>query len=302
MEQYYIIVEGQKLGPFDIIGVIKKVKGGMVTPDTQVATSLDGEYKPASSYEDIASILNEHGVTEAGTEGAPAAAAEGGATAAPASETTKLDLKKVLKDGIDLWSRNVVGFTIVSGLILSLAFALKAGFEGAIGENGPQFVGYYITSTIVSFLYILFFNYILYAKRSQAPDVKEFLESAKTRLGAILGMAALFSLYNLGYALGSFFGLIALVGMIIMVAVFAFAPFLVLDKSNGLAQAFKNSSARTFGSGSDNFGVIFALVALNLVAAIIPAFLAKELFVFLLFISIPITVSALAYIYDELFA
>jgi uncharacterized membrane protein len=94
----------------------------------------------------------------------------------------------------------------------------------------------------------------------------------------------------------------AMIGMLFVATLTVFVPFLILDNDLSLGQALKHSIKRVLSSGVDNFGSVLALVGINIIAAILPSLFAPSLYFFGLFISLPITVAAFAYMYDSMFA
>ncbi|PIR33896.1 MAG: hypothetical protein COV36_01880 [Alphaproteobacteria bacterium CG11_big_fil_rev_8_21_14_0_20_44_7] len=284
---YYVVINGQKQGPFDIIAIIKKVKTRQIAPDTLVADAANGNFMPATSFPEIATLLEEQvGINKA----------------SQMKEKRVLRLRKVLADGVDLWVRNVIGFTVGFATILIVAFALNGGLKKIqIFADYPS-IGNYIISLLATTLYLLFFGYILNAKRSKAFSFEQTFIEVKKGLIPLGILSAIFSLYTIAFGVNQLVGLVSVVVLLFVVTMFSFVPFLIVDTSLGLGGAAKQSLKKVMGMGADNFGVILALIAINLVVALAPAFIDKNFFIFGLFLSMPITVSSLAYIYDELFA
>lgn len=291
MEDFYVVIDGQKQGPFDIISMIRKVKNGVVTAETKIATSADGDFLPAKEVQQLGHLLEELG--EKTAEGA----------AQPAQhKRPSLGLMGSFSEGGNLWLKYVLSFTILSGAILTIAFSLSKGL-GKIDQIAQYpTIGYYIVSVITAFLYTIFFNYILLAKRNQASQMGVFFKTLGSKISSLLLLSAIFSVYTLGYGLNEVIGLAVLVVVLILTTFYIFTPFLIFERDMSFGQAARTSIKKVTKAGADNFGVILTLVAVNLIVAIVPAFFAKDLFVFGLFISLPITVSALAFIYDEIFA
>lgn len=285
---YFVVIEGQKKGPFDIIMLIKKIKTGVITEETLVAPANGGDFLPANEIGEIRTLLEEH--------------SGGGAQANELDHKPDLRLAKYFKAGVDLWANHVVSFTIFSGAILFAGFLILTSLKKISFIGDYPFIANYFSSFVSVILYCVFFYFILFAKRSQAAEVHSLLNGIKNRIGSIAVLAAVFSCYTLAYELGQLVGIVFLTALMFVVSIFTFTPFLVFDNNLGLGTALKSSAGRVTKLGADNFGVILFFVAINLLAAVVPVFIVPDLFVFGLIVSIPITVSSLAFIYDELFS
>lgn len=285
---YFIVENAQKQGPYDLISLIKKVKSGKITAETMISVSEDGEFVPASSIEEVNTLLQEHGA------GAQAEANPKG------KKGGNITFIKSFREGVDLWARHVVSFVVISGLILSITFGLSVGLKKITFLAEYPSIGNFIVSFFATYLYILFFNYILYAKRSQAMNVSNIINMLKNNFGKVAIISAIFSLYAVAFGIDEKIGIVAIVIVTFLAALCAFVPFLIFDAELSLKDAVKGSMARSFKNGTDVFGVVLTLVAINLIVSLLPAFYSPQLLFFGLFISIPITTASLAYIYDEL--
>ena len=194
-----------------------------------------------------------------------------------------------------------LSFTIISGGILALTFSLSKTLGKIPALADFPFIAAYIVSFVASFLYLNFFSYILFAKRSQALETKKFAAQTKRALGSNIFFAALLALFTMTNALSPLLGIGSMISFLIFASLGAFVPFIVFDKKIGFGAAFAQSSKKVMGGGSETIGIVLAIIALNIIVAILPAIFVPNLFIFGLFISIPITVSSLAYIYDEIF-
>jgi hypothetical protein len=283
---YYAIINGQKKGPFDTISIIKMIRSGEIKPDTQFSDSYNGEFVSANSFPVIAEIFHNQEMAK------------------PKNADyfhNSLSLSGALKDGVDLWSRYALSFTIISGMILATAFALIKGLSSFPALADYPFIANFFVSLITAVFYLNFFSFILFAKRSQALDITKYSAKMKAALGANIFFAAILAIFTTANAVNPLIGIVAMIGFLIFATLAAFVPFIVYDKKISFLGAFAQSSKKVIHGGADTIGVVLAIVALNIVVAILPAIFFPKLFIFGLFISLPITVSALAYIYDEIF-
>jgi hypothetical protein len=282
---YYAIINGQKKGPFDTISIIKQIHSGAITPETQISNAIEGNYQAASGFPMLSEIF--HNQTFVSGVEHPHA-------------KTKLSLAKSLKDGIDLWSRYALSFIIISSAILALTFALSKALNKIPAVADYPAAGTYIVSLVTAFLYLNFFGYILFAKRSQALDIGKYISQTKSGFLATFIFAIILALFPTASAFNPIIGIAAMIAFLVYATLGAFVPFVIFDKKVGMAAAYAQSSKKIRSGGSEAIGVVLAIIAVNIVVAILPAIFFPELFIFGLFISIPITVSSLAYIYDEI--
>ncbi len=284
---YYAIINGQKKGPLDTIALIKQVRSGNIKPETEVSNSIDGQYAPAKDFPMLGEIFANQSFTD---------------TAAPSYGKAKLSLGTSIKDGLDLWSRYALSFTIISAVILTITFSFsKTLLKISALADYPVIITYAV-SLVTTFLYINFFGFILYAKRSQALNVGDIMAKIRSGIGATFLLAVILAIFPTANAFSPIIGIGAMVAFMVYATLGAFSPFLIFDKQLGMTKAYGQSSKNIRSGGSEAIGVVLTLVAINIIVAILPAIFFPDLFIFGLFISIPITVSSLAYIYDEVAA
>jgi hypothetical protein len=283
--EYYVVIGGQKQGPYDILSMIKKIKNGTVTAETLVSDNEKTAFRPATDFEEIKSLLKQEK-----------------ADVQRSQHKVRLSLKNIMGEGIDLWARKVIQYTIGAGLILAIGFGVMNALKKIqILADFPTAVSYLVSVVVVT-LFCIFFQYVLVSRRNQEPDVVEILKSAKKSFLKLFVFSAIFSLYTLPFELGMNAGLISLAVITFISCFLIFVPFLVQDENLSLKDAVRVSLDRTRTMGADNFGIVITLVAINLAVAIVPAIISPNLFVFGLFISLPLTVAALVHVYDQVFA
>jgi hypothetical protein len=282
---YYAIINGQKRGPFDTISIIKLIHAGEVNAETPFSNAYNGEFVAASNFPLISEIFHNQEMANVKNED---------------YFYSGLSLGNALKDGVDLWSRYALSFTIISGAILAFAFALNKMLSNLLTIADYPFIGNFVVSFITGFLYLNFFSFILFAKRSQALEINKYSAKIKSAFAANILFATILALFATVNSLNPILGIFTMIGFLTFTTLAAFAPFLVFDKKLSFWKAFGQSSREIVQGGADTIGVVLAIVAINIFVAIVPAIFFPKLFIFGLFISLPITVSALAYIYDEI--
>ena len=280
--EYYVLENGQKLGPCDAITLIKRAKNGLLTYNSFVSKDLAEEFVKASEFYELKKLIDENSGFANHTSG-------------------KVLLGSALSEGAEIWSRRVVDFSFILGIILFAGFGLLSWLSG-MGKSNSYFAFVnYLSGTLLLTFVFQFFGYALKAKRSHQLALEDIKKSFLKNTGKYFLLSAVTSAYLLLFALGGMAGVAATFVFLVIITFIVFAPFLVADENMPLMAAVKKSISQLLAAGSDNFGVVFALVALNLIAALVAAFVAKELIVIVLFVSLPITISALAYCYDILF-
>ena len=282
--EYFILNEGVKQGPFDVITMIKKVKNGMLTETSMISEQVDGPYREAVQVEEVAKLVREHANPSAGSVN---------------SLNIKMTLAASFQEGIELWVRRILDYTVISGIIIAAGFGFKMIFLPFTGVVSiwPT----YISTVLVIALFFEFCYYVLETKRSQRVNMGDFLLVIKRTLPQFMGISILLSTFVLAYGISLQAGLVATLVVLIIMTVFVFTPFIATDSHMGVLRSGKLSMQKIMIMGLDNFGVILAIVSINLFAAILPGMLLRDLLGLGLFISLPITISALAYIYDQVF-
>jgi hypothetical protein len=281
--EYYILINNEKQGPFDLVTLIKKVKNGNLTSETLVSQSPDGPFTAVSQLPEIAQIIEERVNPTEGDR----------------QENINMTLKAAILEGMELWMRRVLDYTLISGIIMAVGFGLQNLIKMFLpfGSVIPS----YLASVMVIALFFSFCNYVIEVKRSQHVNFGEFGRNMRRTLPGFIVVGAIIALFILPYGINIAFGVLASLGMLIVLTFLSFMPFLATDSDMGVMKAAKLSIRKVKNLGLENFGVLFALISINLFVAIIPGILMPQLLSFGLFISIPVTISAIAYIYDQVF-
>ena len=281
--EYFILVDNIKQGPFDLITMIKKVKNGTLTAETMVSDNIGGLAKKASEFEDIADIIAEHSNPTIYSSGT--------------GESLKMTFKTSFQEGLELWTRRIIDYTLIAMLIMAMGFGFQSMGQMVTGGVFPVYIGTAFTMA----LFFEFCFYVLETKRSQKADLAEVTLVIKRTIAPFFGISLVISSFVLFYALGREVGFIATVIAMVALTYLIFMPFLATDGNMSIRRAAALSFQKVKSMGADNFGVVLAIIAVNLFAAILPAMANENLLGLGLFLSLPITFSAVAYIYDQIF-
>ena len=134
--EYYVVIEGQKQGPYDILSMIKKIKNGSVTAETLISDNDKAAFRPAADFEEIKSLLKQEK-----------------ADIQHSQRKVTLSLKDVLAEGVELWSRKVIQYTFGAGLVLAIGFGVMIGSYFIViltifsFITSPRFQHYFLRST-----------------------------------------------------------------------------------------------------------------------------------------------------------
>lgn len=277
---YYINVDAQRTGPFDLITMLKKIRNGSVLPETLVSTDTV-EAQPAGSFEELRDVFVE---ISGGSAQGEALSGTGISTYAD------LDLKRSLLSGFAFLQTNMLSITYGGlTLILILVLAVLFSFIYLLG-NILAFIGGYI-------IYAGYTFYILKNYRGQHVNAELIVRRTKQNFmnlgtAGLIALIAFSAAVSLAVAVSSWFILLAIPGLFVF-TLFCFTPFLIMDQNLPFGEALRRSKDCVLGSDLDDFGVLFALTVINFVAGMA--------MLFPLAVSLPLTTAALAEIYDERF-
>lgn len=279
--EYFILQDGVKQGPYDLITMIKKVKNGSLGLEAMVSEKAEGPFREASHIEEVAALIHEHAKPTVGAK-------------LTKGDHVSMTLKACFHEGMELWIRHIMDYTLVAGLIMAIGLGLKS-------LMGNTTTASYIGTVVIMTLFFEFCYYVLETKRSQRAEMRDLMGIVKRTFLPFFGFSLVVSTFVLAYGLGMQAGFIATLVAVVLLTFLAFTPFIATDSGMGVIRAATLSFQRVKSIGGDNFGVVLAIISINLFAAILPGLLQPALLGVGLFISLPVTISALAYIYDQIF-
>jgi hypothetical protein len=286
-QEYYIIAGKTQKGPYDLVALVRKIRNGSLTATTLLQLGATSEPKAAQEWAELAEFFT----------------AKKEERAAPAERGTlqARSLGKALQTGMHFLQRNPFS-TLFSGIYVLLIITISAAIMMTVPVTlrPISFMIWFVLGYVLLGCYMLV---VLRLTRGQPVD----LNYVVTKLGPT-GKSMLFSsaLISLPAYLGiglltSHLPIAALVvGLLVftipglfMMALYAFAPLLILDQGYDFWDAMETSRKAVTKSGMENTGVIYALFVINFLAALcvmIP-----------MAITLPITTAALAEMFDEMF-
>lgn len=281
MESYYIIENNIHHGPFDMVAMMKKIRMGNVLPDTSLCNSKDPDTVfQANQIPQFASYFDELAENDYSN---------------PFDEVLKFSTKQSIIDGWQFILDNQLsvafaGVLLICGVILNIIFA-PAGIIGSI-----------ISSALLFVLFTCYLIYLQRINRGQVFDGAYIVSKIKPNILSVLTCGFII-FFPIGLGVGLLMednNLLSLIGVTIMVifgipmlSLFIFAPMLIVDRNisfiDALSISLKACKNKTKG---DIFTIIFTLMFLNYIGAMV--FLIPLLF------TMPITLSAICNIYDEI--
>ncbi len=288
-QEFYIISGKTQKGPYDLVAVVRKIRNGSLTPATllQLGANSTAEPKAAQEWPELAEFF------VAKKEEKPSAPERG--------TLQHRTLGKALQGGWHFLQRNQFS-TLFSGVYVLLIITISAVITMVVPPalRPLTFMLWFVIGHVLLGCYMLV---VLRLARGQPVDLNYvigklgpsgksmLMSSVLISLPAYLGIGLLTSpLPTAALAIGL---LVFVVPGLFLMALYAFAPLLILDQGYDFWDAMETSRKSIMKSGMDNAGVIYSLFVINFLAALcvmIP-----------MAITLPITTGALAEMFDEMF-
>lgn len=268
--EYYVVSDKGEEGPFDLVSIVKRVRGGKVTRDTLIRNTPGGEALPAAQVPTMAEFFVEHTSQASRTNYEEAA-----------RKSRTYDLKQTFVNGVNFLKLNQAA-AVYTGLYLIVTIATIAIFRL------PGIAGALITACLCYILFSGFLFIMLKRSRGQMFNLLGVIQEMKSHFLPLLLAGAIVSTLT-------GIGLVLLIGPgLLVLTCYIFTPLLILEKNMSFWEAMETSRKTVLNMGSHNMGVLLALVVAN--------FLATILFLFPLLLTLPITTNALSEIYDDLYS
>ncbi len=285
--QFFIISEsGQKAGPYDLVGVVKKIRNGSLTADMLVSTVDDETQKPAKEWHELAEFLQEQ--------------AEEAQKSDEVHKLKSVSLTTRLRNGWNFLQHNQLS-TIFSGLFV-LFVLFSFGFVSLAIPPALRMFFHGVFLILIQFFFAGYCYSVLRMVRGQPVDfsfVRKKMSPIKKELILASFIMSFFVIFGLLFILSGI-KIISSIGLLItalpgfyMMSLYIFAPLLILDKDVEFWEALEMSRKTVRASGIENIGVIFSLLIIN--------FLAGMAFLIPMIVTLPITIAAISEMFDESF-
>lgn len=262
-------------GPHDLMAVIRKIRNGSITEKTLISVSIDGPPIPAGEMPELKECFEEE--------------LNGTAGIASVARPPK-GFKSFLTFGMDVL-RSSTSVSIYSGLyiIIWLILCYMLVFSGW----GKAVVG-----TALCYFFLGGYQYTILRQIRGNPVEFSIILSRLMAVIVPLGIvsfifgALMMPFYFLVFSVfsGAWLGIglpILFICLLGLLTLFAFAPLYIMDRERDFWDAIRDSVSLVMRKKGHWLGIVFGLISLNF------------LLILLLPVVLPITMSALADIYDE---
>ncbi len=277
-QEFYIELERQHYGPYDLMSIIRKIRSGQIIEETVIFAAGEEEGSPAGRMPVFRDVFLEM-ADEAATDGTERA--------------TSLKFSFLLKNAFETFAMNLVmslytGMLLLGIIILGLAiYTVTGNFE----------ITALLGSIFGCYAFMLYQMAILRKTRMQLIGFGFFTSIIRRRglhlliVSAILGTIVFAIPIILSDTVGPMtLALILLPGSFILFAM-VYAPFFVADRGIGAFEAMRCSCSSLSSLGRDNVITLYLVFLLNFIGA---GILGVPLL-----LSLPLTLTALCEVYDE---
>ncbi len=276
---YYIHHEHGSDGPYDLLGMIRKIRNGMVDKNQLLSSDTQTEPKVAYQFPEFYDVLIEQDTVAREDE-----AQEGGES---------ISLAGVFKAGVAILKEDVTAAFVAAFMLLFVTL-----FVGALAAALPALISAFIAPLIGYVLFALCLIAMLRVARVQLLSLGYVIQVIR-RCGVALLLTTLppaLLAFTLPWLISIKAGMMAW-GLLLfpglpIIAYFLFVPLLVIDRDISVSGAFSLNHRIVKQQGFELLATVVALLAVNILVA--------PLIVGLL-VTLPITLLALMLVYDRHF-
>lgn len=279
--QYFIEENGQKIGPFDFISMIRKIRCGRLTRKDVVYLDYLGDRVTAGQLSELEDIFTEYDDAIEQTSVAP-------------DVVTNLSLMRLVKDGVEYLERNMIVPVIVGAYLLCVVVC-----TGILVKRFPEMIAYPLSAVLAFTLFSALQVGMLRKNRMQIVT-SEYLSSSIRRSGfSLFTISVITGLLSVGIPCIAaihfhnplLYGLIVFPGSFVWFLLF-FAPLLVIDRGISSFAAMGHSGTLWRKIGFGNLVVLYTLWMTNYILGATGI---------LLVITLPLTIVVMCDIYDSYF-
>ncbi len=265
---FYIRYETHQDGPYDLISMIRKIRKGLIPPETLVMEEKEPNAQPARLHPQLNSFFREQDEDYVSDEAA--------------TIVKQLDFSGIMAYGWDFFKNNMI-----SGLISALAiFATLAYSIVILIASQGALLPAIILIGIAAVFFLCGFIHMLHRMQRQLPfslyAVRTFY---RDNWGNLIMFCVAFSLIHIAAL-----SLLIIPGLILLSRT-TFAPILVVEKNYHFWHAIESSHRTVKNHDGKLNSILLALVGINIIAAF---------FVFPLVITLPITFAGVLELYNRL--
>lgn len=277
--EYFIVVDGIKKGPFDIVSMIRKIRNGQLLPDTMIADSPISDPIAAMEFTNLREIFEEQAII-------------GDISIKDKFDVTPITLKHLASRAKEFIDTHNMGIPIAGGFILVIIMAIFM-----IKSLIPSDIAYKIVGSIIGyFIFMLMQASYLRMVRMQPLSLGYIISTLKRYSVPMLGVSAIIGSIALAIPAIAFeismplaIILIFIPGTLVVCFTY-FSALLIIDRGFSAMQAISASASFLKKLGGDNIITIYTLILINYIAAPL---------IILLLLTLPLTVAVLNEIYDD---
>ena len=251
--EYFLDKNGQKVGPYDMMSIIKKIKNGSITSSDKIIDGLGGEPELIIDVPKFKAIFNDDLEENFASKD----------SSAKTYKIKKLSLKNLLKGGVEFLKNNQ-DISLTVGMFLIIAIIGNMIFFSAVGMG---FIFAVISSIWNYFILALLQIAILRKARMQLLSFEYFKKTIK-RFGVQLGICSVI-LGIVVFAVPSILSILLdsqyplmliLVPGSFLLMVFFYAPLIIVDHGVTAKMALGQSLSFIKNSGAENFIILYTLM------------------------------------------
>lgn len=278
MDYYYILHEDTKIGPYDLVSMIHRIRQNLLSPESQIMVMGKEDEPPITAAEipELAEVFNEER-----SEVQPDQATEHSFLLVP---VIRQCWNLMIDNPMVLYFAGVI--LLLCGLLMLLASRIPV-------------LGVVIGAAVTGILFAAYALIVQRVHRAQAIDYDGIFQKIRSHikpvtLGGLLTIlppAAGIMLMNDENTILMVLGLLVALGGLLSFTAFAFLPFLIMNRNMALGDAIQTCIS-VMKQNENTFATLLGLAVLNFVGALL---------ILPLFITVPLWFMAVSYTYEELF-
>lgn len=249
-----------------MVSLVRKVKNGTFLPDTPVTNTPDAEPIPAERIPELRELF----LAQQEAKDAPSLHAP-----------SRYNINNSMRNGWAFVQANQVAI-IYSGVFLILSV-----LASALVSRLPV-LSFLLSFTFTYFFFAGYFYIILKLTRGQVFEFSDIMGVISKNPGKLL-LAAFVT--SIPFGIGT---ILLIVPGLVILSLYIFTPLLICEKEMGFWEAMEGSRKKTLSMGAHNIGTLLGLMIIN--------FLAILCFLVPVLVTLPMTLHAIAEMYDEQFS
>lgn len=265
---FYIRYETHQDGPYDLITMIRKIRKGLIPPETLVMEESEPQAQAARLHPQLNSFFREQDEDYVSDEAT--------------TVVKQLNFSALIAYGWDFFRHN-----LLSGLISGLAILATITYTIMIlvASKGAILPAIILIGIAVTFFLCGFIFMLQQMQRQLSFSLESMREFYGQHWTNLVLFCIAFSMIHI-VALGLF-----IIPGLVLLSRSTFAPILIVDKNYHFWHAIEASNRTVKNHDGKLNSILLGMVGINLVAAI---------FVFPLLITLPITFAGLLELYNQL--